>query len=107
MKMAYNDLSAQYQHLKKEIDAGIAAVIEHTQFISGPQVEELEQALCRYTGRRYCVTVSSGTAALLMALMALGIGPGDAVFVPDFTFFATSEAVRGGAGFLRCACGHL
>ena len=93
MKMAYNDLSAQYQHLKKEIDAGIAAVIEHTQFISGPQVEELEQALCRYTGRCYCVTVSSGTAALLMALMALGIGPGDAVFVPDFTFFATSEAV--------------
>lgn len=93
MEMAYNDLSAQYQHLKTEIDAGIAAVLEHTQFISGPQVEELEQALCRYTGRRYCVTVSSGTAALLMALMALKIGPGDAVFVPDFTFFATSEAV--------------
>lgn len=93
MIMAYNDLSAQYRQLKKKIDAGIAEVIEHAQFISGPQVEELEQALCRYTGRQYCVTVSSGTTALIMSLMVLGIGPGDAVFVPDFTFFATSEAV--------------
>ena len=92
-KIAFNDLAAQYRHLKSEIDAGIADVIAGGHFISGPQVEELESALCRYTGRRYCVTVSNGTDALLMPLMAKGIGPGDAVFVPAFTFVATSEVV--------------
>ena len=90
-KIAFNDLTAQYGHLKEEIDAGIAQVIESCHFISGPQVEELEQALCAYTGRRYCVTVSNGTDALHMPLMALGVGPGDAVFVPAFTFVATAE----------------
>ena len=92
-KIAFNDLGAQYRCLKEEIDAGIAEVIEGCHFISGPQVEELEQELCRYTGRRYCVTVSNGTDALLMPLMAYGIGPGDAVFVPSFTFVATAEVV--------------
>ena len=82
-KIVFNDLEAQYAHLKKEIDAGIASVIEGCHFISGPQVEELEKALCAYTGRKYCVTVSSGTDALLMPLMAWGIHEGDAVFVPD------------------------
>ena len=80
-KIVFNDLEAQYAHLKKEIDAGIASVIEGCHFISGPQVEELEKALCAYTGRKYCVTVSSGTDALLMPLMALGIGKGDAVML--------------------------
>lgn len=68
-------------------------MIEGCHFISGPQVEELEKALCAYTGRKYCVTVSSGTDALLMPLMAWGIHEGDAVFVPGFTFFATAEVV--------------
>lgn len=90
-KIAFNDLSAQYAHLKKEIDAGVAEVIEGCHFISGPQVERFEQELCAFTGRRYCVSVANGTDALLMPLMAKGIGPGDAVFVPSFTFVATAE----------------
>lgn len=90
-KIEFNDLGAQYQHLKSEIDRGIADVIAGCHFISGPQVEELEQELCSYTGRKYCVSTSNGTDALLMPLMAKGIGAGDAVFVPAFTFFATAE----------------
>jgi UDP-2-acetamido-2-deoxy-ribo-hexuluronate aminotransferase len=92
-KIQFNDLGAQYNHLKKEIDAGIADVIAGSHFISGPQVEELEQALCSYTGRKYCVCTSNGTDALLMPLMAKGIGEGDAVFVPALTFFASAEVV--------------
>ena len=92
-KIAFNDLGAQYRHLKKEIDAGIAAVIEDCHFISGPQVEELEAKLCEYTGRRYCVSTDNGTDALLMPLMAWGLKAGDAVFVPAFTFFASAEVV--------------
>ncbi|WP_101697002.1 DegT/DnrJ/EryC1/StrS family aminotransferase [Clostridium minihomine] len=92
-KIEFNDLSAQYQKLKPEIDAGIAKVLEECHFISGPQVEELEQALCDYVGRKYCVAVSNGTDALQMPLMAWGIGAGDAVFVPSFTFVATAEVV--------------
>lgn len=90
-KIEFNDLSAQYRSLKPEIDAGIAKVLEGCHFISGPQVEELEQELCQYVGRKYCVTVSNGTDALQMPLMAWGVGPGDAVFVPAFTFVATAE----------------
>lgn len=92
-KIAFNDLKAQYHHLKDQIDAQIAAVLEEGAFISGPQVTQLEDALCRYTGRQYCVTVSNGTDALVMPLMAKGIGEGDAVFVPSFTFVATAEVV--------------
>lgn len=90
-KIEFNDLSAQYRNLKPEIDAGIAKVLEECHFISGPQVEELEQELCKYVGRKYCVSVSNGTDALQMPLMAWGVGPGDAVFVPAFTFMATAE----------------
>ncbi|QNK40395.1 DegT/DnrJ/EryC1/StrS family aminotransferase [Caproicibacter fermentans] len=92
-KLAFNDLGAQYRQLKEEIDAGIAGVIESSHFISGPQVEQLEQELAAYVGRKYCVSVGSGTDALLMPLMAEKIGSGDAVFVPAFTFFATAEVV--------------
>jgi UDP-2-acetamido-2-deoxy-ribo-hexuluronate aminotransferase len=92
-KIEFNDLGAQYRHLKKEIDAQIAAVLSEAHFISGPQVEQLEHELCEYTGRKYCVATSSGTAALLLPLMAKGIGKGDAVFVPAFTFFASAEVV--------------
>ena len=90
-KIQFNDLGAQYSHLKKDIDQGIADVISGCHFISGPQTEELEKELCKYTGRKYCVSTSNGTDALLMPLMAKGIGEGDAVFVPAFTFFATAE----------------
>ncbi|MCI1965450.1 MAG: DegT/DnrJ/EryC1/StrS family aminotransferase [Oscillospiraceae bacterium] len=90
-KLAFNDLGAQYRHLKKEIDAGIADVIAGSHFISGPQVEQLEKELAAYVGRKYCVSVASGTDALRMPLMAEEIGKGDAVFVPAFTFFATAE----------------
>ena len=90
-KIQFNDLGAQYSHLKKDIDQGIADVISGCHFISGPQTEELEKKLCNYTGRKYCVSTSNGTDALLMPLMAKGVGEGDAVFVPAFTFFATAE----------------
>ncbi|MDF2633001.1 MAG: DegT/DnrJ/EryC1/StrS family aminotransferase [Caproiciproducens sp.] len=90
-KIQFNDLGAQYSHLKKDIDQGIADVISGCHFISGPQTEELEKELCKYTGRKYCVSTSNGTDALLMPLMAKGIGEGDAVFVPALTFFATAE----------------
>ena len=92
-KIAFNDLNAQYRHLKKEIDKGIADVISGCHFISGEQTAQLEKELCDYTGRKYCVSTSNGTDSLLMPLMAKGIGTGDAVFVPAFTFFATAEVV--------------
>ena len=104
-KIAFNDLEAQYRCLKKEIDAQIAEVLENAHFISGPQVKELEKALCAYTGRKYCLATSSGTAALLIPLMAKGIGAGDAVFVPAFTFFASAEVVSlVGATPVFCDC---
>lgn len=92
-KIQFNDLGAQYTALKKDIDAAIANVIAGSHFISGPQVEELESELCAFTGRKYCVTCGNGTDALRMPLMAWGIQPGDAVFVPAFTFYASSEVV--------------
>ena len=89
--MQFRDLKRQYAVLKNDIDAGISEVIENTSFISGKKVAELEEQLAAYAGRKYCVACGNGTDALTMALMALNIGAGDAVFVPDFTFFATGE----------------
>ena len=89
----FADLQAQYRALKTEIDAGIAAVLDHGRFIMGPEVGEMEQALAAYAGTRHCVAVASGTEAMLIAMMALGIGPGDEVIVPAFTFAATAEVV--------------
>ena len=91
--MQYRDLKAQYAALKTEIDAAIQKVVQDTNFISGAQVEELEQALAAYVGVKHCITCGNGTDALTLALMGWGIGPGDAVFVPDFTFFSTGEVV--------------
>ena len=88
--MQFHDLKAQYQALKTEIDAGMAKVLSKGQFILGPQVSELEQKLAEDVQRPYCVTCANGTDALVLALMLWGIGPGDAVFVPDFTYFATA-----------------
>ncbi len=91
--MEFRDLKKQYEALKPLIDASITDVINNTSFISGPQVKELEQKLAAYVGRKHCITCGNGTDALSMVLMAWNIGPGDAVFVPDFTFFATGEVV--------------
>ena len=90
--MQFIDLAAQQAHIRSRIEARIQAVLNHGRYIMGPEVEELEARLCAFAGARHCVACSSGTDALLMPLMAWGVGPGDAVFVPAFTFFATSEA---------------
>lgn len=87
------DLQAQYSRLKPQIDARMHAVLDHGQFILGPEVAEFERALGEYAGGVNVVGVSNGTDALMMALMAHDIGPGDAVYVPGFTFTATAEAV--------------
>jgi UDP-2-acetamido-2-deoxy-ribo-hexuluronate aminotransferase len=87
------DLKAQYAELKGDVDAAIAAVLDHGRFIMGPEVARMEAALADRVGVRHCVAVASGTDALLISLMALGIGPGDEVIVPAFTFAATAEVV--------------
>lgn len=91
--MEFIDLKTQYQHLKAEIDAGIQRVLNHGQYILGPEVTELEARLAAYTGAKYCITVANGTDALQIAQMALGIGPGDEVITPGFTYIATAETV--------------
>ena len=91
--MEFCDLKSQYLRLKTEIDAGIQRVLDHGQYILGPEVAELEQRLTSYTGAKYCITVANGTDALQIAQMALGIGPGDEVITPGFTYIATAETV--------------
>jgi len=88
--MQFRDLKAQYQALKTEIDAGIAAVIDSSAFILGKPVAELENTLAEYVGRKHCIGCGNGTDALQLALMIWGIGPGDAVFTSDFTYFASA-----------------
>lgn len=92
-KIEFIDLKAQYRALKADIDARIHKVLDHGQYIMGPEVAELEQKLAAYTGSKHCITCSSGTEALLMSLMALGIGPGDEVITTPFTFAATAEMI--------------
>ena len=87
------DLEAQQRRLGDSITRAIARVLDHGRYVMGPEVGELEERLAAYCGVRHAVTCSSGTDALLMALMARGVGPGDAVFVPTFTFAATAEVV--------------
>lgn len=91
--MEFIDLKSQYQRLKSDIDAGIQRVLDHGQYILGPEVGELEDKLCAYTGAKHCITVANGTDALQIAQMALGIGPGDEVITPGFTYIATAETV--------------
>ena len=91
--MEFIDLKSQYQHLKAEIDAGIKRVLDHGQYILGPEVDELEEKLCEFTGAKYCITCANGTDALQIAQMAFGIGPGDEVITPGFTYIATAETV--------------
>ncbi|MFC0239773.1 DegT/DnrJ/EryC1/StrS family aminotransferase [Rhodopseudomonas telluris] len=87
------DVGAQRRRLGPSLDEAVGKVLNHCQFLGGPEVLALEAELAAYTGARYVVTCSSGTDALLMVLMAKGIGPGDAVLCPSFTFCATGEAV--------------
>ncbi|MBV8604052.1 MAG: DegT/DnrJ/EryC1/StrS family aminotransferase [Pelomonas sp.] len=91
--MPFIDLKAQYAALKTRIDARIQAVLDHGQYIMGPEVKELEEALARYVGVGHCVTVASGTEALLIALMSLDLAPGDEVITTPFTFAATAETI--------------
>src|SRR5436305_7103179 len=87
------DLAAQRRRLGKSIDEAISRVLDHCQFINGPEVAQLEAALAAFTGAKHVVSCASGTDALLMVLMAKGVGRGDAVLCPSFTFCATGEAV--------------
>jgi UDP-2-acetamido-2-deoxy-ribo-hexuluronate aminotransferase len=91
--MEFIDLKSQYQRLKPQIDAAIQRVLDHGQYILGPEVAELEENLVAYTGAKHCISVANGTDALQIALMALGVGPGDEVITPGFTYIATAEAV--------------
>ncbi|MES1925699.1 DegT/DnrJ/EryC1/StrS aminotransferase [Salinisphaera sp. T31B1] len=87
------DLQAQYHRIKADVDARIHAVLEHGRYVMGPEIEELEQRLADYVGVPHCIGLSSGTDALLVAMMALDIGPGDEVITTPFTFIATGEMI--------------
>jgi UDP-2-acetamido-2-deoxy-ribo-hexuluronate aminotransferase len=91
--MKFIDLSVQQTRIKDKIESGIQNVLEHGQYILGPEVAELEKKLVDYTGAKHCITVANGTDALQIAQMAIGIGPGDEVITPGFTYIATAETV--------------
>jgi dTDP-4-amino-4,6-dideoxygalactose transaminase len=91
--MQFIDLKAQYQLLREDIGARLDAVLEKQAFIQGPEVKELEQKLAEFSGAKHVVTCANGTDALQLAMMAMGIGSGDAVFVPSFTYTATAEVI--------------
>jgi len=93
MTIPFIDLKSQYQALKTSVDTRILKVLDHGQYIMGPEVRELEERLEAYTGARHCITVASGTEALLISLMALGIKPGDEIITTPFTFIATAEVI--------------
>lgn len=93
MSIPFIDLKAQHQALKLQIQERMNRVLEHGQYIMGPEVKELEEKLADYTGAKHCITVASGTEALLISLMALGIEPGDEIITTPFTFVATVEVI--------------
>lgn len=93
MSIPFIDLKTQYAAIKESVNRRIQDVLEHGQYILGPEVQECEKALSDYTGSQHTLTCASGTDALVIALMALGIGPGDEVIVPGFSFIATAETV--------------
>lgn len=89
--MQFRDLPKQYEVLKLQIDTAMVKVAASAHFISGPEVKELEKALADYVGVKHCITCANGTDAITIAMRAWGVGKGDAVFVPDFTFFSSGE----------------
>ena len=91
--MQFSDLKAQYAALKPAIDARIQRVLDHGQYIMGPEIGELEAALAAFSGARHCITVASGTEALLIALLAIDLKPGEEVITTPFTFAATAETI--------------
>ena len=91
--MEFRDLKHQYQLHKTEIDTAIQSVLDDADFINGSMVKQLERELAQYVGVKHCITCANGTDALHLALMAWNVGKGDAVFVPDFTFFSSGEVV--------------
>ncbi len=93
--MQFRDLEKQYEVLKAEIDHSVTEVLSSAHFVSGPQVAELEEKLAEYVSVKHCITCGNGTDALTIALLAWGVGEGDAVFVPDFTFFSSGECPAG------------
>ena len=93
MKIPLLDLKAQYRAIQSEIDGAVQQVLESGHFVLGPNVQELEQEVAAYLGVKHAIGVASGTDALIISLESLGIGAGDEVIVPSYTFFATAEAV--------------
>lgn len=91
--MQFIDLETQYKRIKEKVDGRVISAISEGKYIMGPDVISLEERLAAYVGRKHCISCSNGTDALLMPLLAYGIGEGDAVFAPDFTFFATAEVI--------------
>lgn len=92
--MEFIDLKAQMARIREDLDVRLEKVLDHGRFIMGPEVLELEETLAEYTKSKYVLGCANGTDAMVIALKALGVGPGDAVFVPTFTFFATAEVVN-------------
>ena len=87
------DLCTQQKHIRRDVDKAIQAVLDHGQYIMGPEVKELEDQLAEFTGVKHAVSTSSGTDALILCLMALGLKPGDGVIVPSFSFAASAEVM--------------
>ena len=91
--MQFRDLKKQYSVLKDEMDKAILEVVASSAYVMGPKIKEMETAFAEYVGMKHCIACNSGTDALLLALKAWGVKPGDAVFVPAFTFFASAEVI--------------
>ena len=91
--MQFIDLATQQKRIRDKIEANITTVLDHGKYIMGPEIKTLEQRLADYAGVKHAIGCASGTDALLMALMALKVGPGDAVFTSPFTFIATAEVI--------------
>lgn len=93
--MQFRDLQKQYEVLKADIDSKVRSVCASAHYISGPEVSALEKELAEYVGVKHCITCANGTDAITLAIKAWGFGSGDAVFVPDFTFFSSGECPAG------------
>ncbi|MBM4312007.1 MAG: aminotransferase DegT, partial [Deltaproteobacteria bacterium] len=91
--MQFVDLAAQLATIRESVDQRIKAVLDHGNFILGPEVKELEKNLAEFAGVKHCISCASGTDALLLPLMAYGVGPRDAIFTTPFTFIATAEVI--------------